>query len=89
VITTRGGRYSGEPLDFQEPYLRAIFDFIGVTDISFIHAENLVMGVDERQYSIASAHKAIEQVIATWQRATVSSPTGKTLKSSNAFPAYV
>lgn len=67
VITTRGGSYTGEPLDFQEPYLRAVFDFIGVTDISFIHAENLAMGADERQYSIASAHKAIEQVVATWQ----------------------
>lgn len=67
VITTRGGSYAGEPLDFQEPYLRAIFDFIGITDITFIHAENLAMGADERQYAIATAHKAIEQVIATWQ----------------------
>lgn len=67
VITTRGGSYTGEPLDFQEPYLRAVFDFIGITDVTFIHAENLAMGADERQYSIASAHKAIHQVIATWQ----------------------
>jgi FMN-dependent NADH-azoreductase len=67
VITTRGGSYAGEPLDFQEPYLRAVFDFIGITDVTFIHAENLAMGVDERQYSIAAAHKAIHQVITTWQ----------------------
>lgn len=67
VITTRGGSYAGEPLDFQEPYLRAVFDFIGITDVSFIHAENLAMGADERQYSIAAAHKAIHQVITTWQ----------------------
>lgn len=67
VITTRGGSYAGEPLDFQEPYLRAVFDFIGITDITFIHAENLAMGIDERQYAIASAHKAIHQVLAAWQ----------------------
>lgn len=67
VITTRGGSYAGEPLDFQEPYLRAVFDFIGITDITFIHAENLAMGADERQHAIESAHKAIHQVMTTWQ----------------------
>jgi FMN-dependent NADH-azoreductase len=67
VITTRGGSYAGEPLDFQEPYLRAVFDFIGITNVTFIHAENLAMGADERQFSIAAAHKAIHQVIAAWQ----------------------
>ncbi|MBW4695328.1 MAG: FMN-dependent NADH-azoreductase [Lyngbya sp. HA4199-MV5] len=67
VITTRGGSYAGEPLDFQEPYLRAVFDFIGITDVTFIHAENLAMGADERQFSIAAAHKTIHQVIAAWQ----------------------
>lgn len=67
VITTRGGSYAGEPLDFQEPYLRAVFDFVGITDVAFIHAENLAMGADERQYAIAAAHKAIDQIVAAWQ----------------------
>lgn len=67
VITTRGGSYAGGPLDFQEPYLRAMFDFIGVTDVTFIHAENLAMGAEERQFSIAAAHKAIHQVMTAWQ----------------------
>lgn len=67
VITTRGGSYAGEPLDFQEPYLRAVFDFMGITDVTFIHAENLAMGADERQYAIAAAHKAIDQIVAAWQ----------------------
>jgi hypothetical protein len=31
-------------------------------------AENLAMGTEERQYTIAAAQKAIDQVIATWQR---------------------
>lgn len=67
VITTRGGSYAGSPLDFQEPYLRAVFEFIGITDIAFIHAENLATGTEERQRAIASAHTAIHQVISNWQ----------------------
>lgn len=69
VITTRGGSYAGGPLDFQEPYLRAVFELIGMTDVAFIHAENLAMGVEQRQHAIASARTAIRQVIATWQSA--------------------
>ncbi len=38
-----------------------------LTDIQFIHAENLEMEADERQYSIAAAYKAIHQTIAIWQ----------------------
>ena len=65
VITTRGGSYSGGELDFQEPYLRAVFDLIGITDITFIHAENLSMGAEVRQQSLAAARAAIQQFIAT------------------------
>jgi FMN-dependent NADH-azoreductase len=66
VITTRGGSYAGGSLDFQEPYLRAVFEFVGITDLAFIHAENLAMGAEERQSAIDSAHIAIHQVIASW-----------------------
>jgi FMN-dependent NADH-azoreductase len=44
VITSRGGAYRpGTPterFDFQEPYLRHVLAFIGLTDVIFIHAEN-------------------------------------------------
>jgi FMN-dependent NADH-azoreductase len=44
VLTSRGGAYTpGTPLaefDFQEPYLRRVLGFIGLTDVTFIHAEN-------------------------------------------------
>src|SRR6202162_297884 len=46
VITARGGAYekgtAREAFDFQEPYLRHILGFIGLTDVTFIHAENQV-----------------------------------------------
>lgn len=64
VVTTRGGSYSAGPLDFQEPYLRAIFEFTGITDITFIHAENLSMDAEERQYSLAASRAAIQQFVA-------------------------
>ena len=68
VITTRGGSYANSPLDFQEPYLQAIFEFIGVSDsdISFIHAENLAMGDEARQQSLSQARQKIQQFIATF-----------------------
>jgi FMN-dependent NADH-azoreductase len=44
VITSRGGAYQpGTPterFDYQEPYLRHILAFIGLTDVKFVHAEN-------------------------------------------------
>lgn len=67
VITTRGGSYSGEIFDFQEPYLRAIFELIGITDITFIHAENLSGEASARQQSLALARTAIQQLVSTWQ----------------------
>jgi FMN-dependent NADH-azoreductase len=44
VLTSRGGAYRpGTPtaqFDYQEQYLRHILGFIGLTDVTFIHAEN-------------------------------------------------
>lgn len=44
VVTSRGGAFRpGTPterFDYQEPYLRHILGFIGLTDVTFIHAEN-------------------------------------------------
>jgi hypothetical protein len=67
VITARGDSFLDSPLDFQEPFLRAVFDFIGITDITFIHAENLAAGTESRQQSLTAARTAIQQLIATWR----------------------
>ena len=44
VVTSRGGAFRPgmptEHFDYQEPYLRHILGFIGLTDVTFIHAEN-------------------------------------------------
>lgn len=70
IITTRGGNYKeGTPTavyDFQEPYLRTIFAYIGITDITFVHAENLNMGLETRTESLAEAEKALKEMTVNW-----------------------
>ncbi len=70
VITTRGASYSlGSPAaayDLQEPFIRNIFNFIGVTDITFIHVENIDMGDEAREQAFASAHVTIQSAVASW-----------------------
>ncbi|MBW4547907.1 MAG: FMN-dependent NADH-azoreductase [Symplocastrum torsivum CPER-KK1] len=70
IITARGGTYGpGTPsaqYDFQEPYLRTAFGFIGITDITFIHADNLAAGDEVRQQSLTAARAAIEKMVASW-----------------------
>jgi FMN-dependent NADH-azoreductase len=62
VIESRGGLYSEGPakaIDFQEPYLRTLLGFIGLTDVTFIHAEKIGFGVDAREAALASAKQAL------------------------------
>jgi FMN-dependent NADH-azoreductase len=58
-VTSRGGDYSpgtpSHPYDFQEPYLRGIFGFIGITDINFIHAQTMDITAQMRESSLAAA----------------------------------
>lgn len=48
VITSRGGDYTpgtpGESFDHQESYLKTAFGFVGITDITFIHAQPMDAG---------------------------------------------
>ncbi|BAZ27578.1 NAD(P)H dehydrogenase (quinone) [Cylindrospermum sp. NIES-4074] len=70
VITSRGGTFlPGTPYaayDLQEPYIRTIFGFIGITDVTFIHADSLNLGDDAREKSLAAAKDAIAQVVVNW-----------------------
>lgn len=61
VITSRGGEYGpsspSHAYDLQEPYLRTIFGFVGITDISFIIAEPMDMGDEIRKARLEAAKK--------------------------------
>lgn len=58
VITSRGGDYSipdTRAFDHQEPYLRAIFGFVGITNIQFINAQPMDMGEQLQTQKIQEA----------------------------------
>ena len=59
LASTRGGLYAaGSPfaaLDFQEAYLRAVFAFLGVTDVQVVRAEGLALGPEQRQAALQAA----------------------------------
>jgi FMN-dependent NADH-azoreductase len=58
-VTSRGGDYSENspfrPYDFLEPYLRAIFGWIGITDVEFINAQPMDFTLEIRQSAIKLA----------------------------------
>lgn len=61
VASSRGGAYAGPgaAFDFQEPYLRTMFGFLGITDVEFIRAEGLAMSAEHKTNAVAAAHIAI------------------------------
>lgn len=65
VITSRGGAFRPgtptESFDYQEPYLRHILAFIGLTDVTFIHAENQKPGA-QGEIARATAITRIQQL---------------------------
>lgn len=67
IITARGGTYPKDTpyyaYDMQEPYLKLIFGFMGITDIEVIHADNLMSGDDARAQAIANAESALKTVV--------------------------
>lgn len=69
-ITARGGEYgAGSPFqgwDAQEPALRFAFQFIGVTDIQFIHANSLDLGDEARQRGLNEARMEIQDWVVNW-----------------------
>jgi FMN-dependent NADH-azoreductase len=67
VITSRGGEYIStqmKPFDFQEPYLRAIFGFVGLTDIDFIIAQPMDMGQEAQEAQIKEAQERARKLAA-------------------------
>jgi FMN-dependent NADH-azoreductase len=63
IVSSRGGIYSeGSPqalVDHQEPFLRAVLNFMGITDINYIRAEGVAMGPDHRQKALDNAQQTI------------------------------
>jgi len=67
IIATRGGDYSSqsakETYDFQIPYLRTIFGFVGLTDIKCIIAEPMdALGPDTASTKIIQAQQIAGEI---------------------------
>jgi FMN-dependent NADH-azoreductase len=68
VISVRGGAgYGpGQPrhaYDYEDPYLRAIFGFIGVTDITFVDVENTALGDEAARVSLTMARERLARLL--------------------------
>lgn len=68
VVTARGSDFrpssSFAPLDFQEPFLRTVFNFIGITDIDFVNANALNSEI--REQSLTEAKTSIQNLAFRW-----------------------
>ena len=69
-ITTSGGSYGlGSPtaaFNFLEPYLRAVFGFMGLVDLHFVSAENLNRGEDAARHAREMAENELRELAQTW-----------------------
>ncbi|MDQ3041073.1 MAG: NAD(P)H-dependent oxidoreductase [Acidobacteriota bacterium] len=69
IVTSRGGGGYGageamEQINFQDPYLKTAFGFIGINDVEFIHVNNTAKGDEAVRESITDARAAITTVAA-------------------------
>ncbi len=55
IASGRGGLHTGAPTDFQEPYLRQVFAFLGIDDVRFVRAEGVALSPGHRAEAIAAA----------------------------------
>src|SRR3712207_5341451 len=66
-VERRAGFYSEGPaaaIDSQEPHLRTLLGFMGVTDVTFVRAEKLAFGPEAADAAIADAIAELESLAA-------------------------
>lgn len=77
-ITSRGADYGpATPMhafDFQEPYLRAIFGFIGITDIEFVNVQPMDAIRELRAAAESAAQARLGDLAATFSASHVPAP---------------
>ncbi len=65
VVLTRGGFYGEGPaqaMDSQEPHLRTLLGFMGISDVTFVRVERLAFGDEAKLHSIAAARAGIREL---------------------------
>jgi len=68
IASSRGGFYGpdtpGASLDHQESYLRGVFGFLGINDLTFVRAEGVNISADQRARSMEAAKAEICELVA-------------------------
>ena len=63
VASARGGAYSsseaGQAMEHQESYLKVMFGFMGVTDVTIVRAEGVAMGPEAKAAAMQAAKAQI------------------------------
>lgn len=65
VVSARGGDYDNDQMrayDFLQPYLRTVFGFVGITDITFISAQPMNMGAELQAKGLNEAREKAREV---------------------------
>lgn len=62
VLTARGGLYAGSTSGHQEPYLRQVMAFVGIHDVTFIHAEGMNLGGDFQEKGLNQAKARLSAI---------------------------
>lgn len=66
IISTRGNHYSSDDVmrakDFQENYLKTVFNFVGITQINIVRAEGLHLGESFKKQAIDLAENEIKKL---------------------------
>lgn len=66
AIVSRGGPYAPDSpaasMDFQVPYLQKVLGFLGLTDITFIHADKQGFGAESAQQSVDKAVASLSSI---------------------------
>lgn len=64
VAMAAGGLHAGQPTDFVEPYLRQVFGFLGIEDVTVIRAEGVALSTAHREQAIDDALAALPGTLA-------------------------
>jgi len=67
IAASRGGLYANggpaAPMDFQEPYLRAMLGFLGLTDVIFVYAEGQSISADAAKEGMRKARESVNALL--------------------------
>ena len=72
IASSRGGHYADGPgatMDFQEPYLRAVFAFMGIAEVEFVRAEGLNISAEHKTKALTLAQTSIASLVTPVARA--------------------